>query len=197
MVMESLSGVRGENSVKIVGPDLAGLERLSDKVAKVLGDVPGISNVGVYHIMGQSNLTFPIDRHVCRVERGRGRCPGRPGDRGGWQAFQPDDRGGAELRHHPPLAQVAALRRDAILKIPVEVAANNVTPHARPGVGSTNLTGGGQRPVATGISTTLPSMAGNVGNAAMNDLTRTPRRRLEDFVSPRDAKAGPRSKASS
>ena len=65
MVMEVLSGVRGENSVKIIGPDLAGLEHLADQVAK-LRRIRGIENVGVYHVMGQSNLTFPVDRQPLR-----------------------------------------------------------------------------------------------------------------------------------
>ena len=34
-VMESLSGVKGDNSVKIVGPDLDELERLADEVKKI------------------------------------------------------------------------------------------------------------------------------------------------------------------
>ena len=64
-VLESLSGVKGENSVKIIGPDLNTLESMAEQVASALETVRGIKNVGVFHIMGQSNLTLPIDRDKC------------------------------------------------------------------------------------------------------------------------------------
>ena len=67
MVLEATSGVRGENSVKIIGPDLEKLESLSDQVCKTLGAVPGIEDVGVYRVLGQTNLVFPPDRHKCAV----------------------------------------------------------------------------------------------------------------------------------
>jgi len=40
-VMESLSGVKGENSVKIFGPDLSELERLAVEVNYTIGKIPG------------------------------------------------------------------------------------------------------------------------------------------------------------
>ena len=53
-VLESLSGVKGENSVKIIGPELDELESMADQVASVLERIRGIRKVGVFHIMGQS-----------------------------------------------------------------------------------------------------------------------------------------------
>ncbi len=200
MVMESMSGVRGENSVKIVGPDLTGLEHKADEVLKKIADVPGITNASVYHVMGQKNLTFPIDRHRCarwnvKVSDVQDALATAVGGKPFSQMIE------GERSFDIILRWPKSLRSDvnAILKIPVEVAANNVTPTAVPGVGSTNLTGGGSGPSPLGMSNTLPPMTGNVGNAAMNDLTRTPRRRLEDFVSPlrEDGRPDPRSKASS
>ena len=41
MVMESMSGVRGENSVKIIGSDLEELERAADRVVTGLRKIPG------------------------------------------------------------------------------------------------------------------------------------------------------------
>src|SRR5438132_8431759 len=64
-VMESLSGVKGDNSVKIIGPDLAELEQLADQVKNRLSGIAGIENVGVFRIMGQPNLEFPVDRKKC------------------------------------------------------------------------------------------------------------------------------------
>ena len=65
-VMESLSGVKGDNSVKIIGPDLDELEKLADRVKGILDAVPGLENVGVFRIKGQPNLEFPVDRDRCK-----------------------------------------------------------------------------------------------------------------------------------
>src|SRR2546427_268732 len=40
--MESLSGGKGDNSVKIIGPDLAELEHLAEQVKNRLSDVSGM-----------------------------------------------------------------------------------------------------------------------------------------------------------
>ena len=42
-VMESLSGVKGDNSVKIFGPDLDELEKLADEVKTQLTSIRGIA----------------------------------------------------------------------------------------------------------------------------------------------------------
>src|SRR5262249_18465480 len=41
-VMESLSGVKGDNSVKIIGPELDELERLAEQVKRTLESITGI-----------------------------------------------------------------------------------------------------------------------------------------------------------
>ena len=64
-VEEALSGVKGANSVKIIGTDLHDLEELGQRVAKILRTVPGIENVGMFHIVGQPNLEIEIDRELC------------------------------------------------------------------------------------------------------------------------------------
>src|SRR5262249_40579933 len=61
-VMESLSGVKGDNSVKIIGPDLDELERLADRLQIVLKDIRGVEDVGLFRVKGQPDLEFPIDR---------------------------------------------------------------------------------------------------------------------------------------
>src|SRR5262249_25158833 len=45
-IEEAVSGVKGENSVKIFGSDLAELERLSRAVRKEIATVPGVANPG-------------------------------------------------------------------------------------------------------------------------------------------------------
>ena len=64
---ETLSGVRGDNSVKIIGPDLAELESTADRVIHALQKVRGMENVGAFHVLGQSNLNLPVDRDKCAM----------------------------------------------------------------------------------------------------------------------------------
>jgi cobalt-zinc-cadmium resistance protein CzcA len=59
---EAVSGVKGENSVKIFGRDLAELERLSKSVKAEIADVPGVTNPGAFNLLGQPNLVIKIDR---------------------------------------------------------------------------------------------------------------------------------------
>ncbi len=64
-VTEALAGVKGDNSIKIFGPDLAKLEELAEEVQAVLDKIPGITEVGIFHIRGQSNLEFRVDLDKC------------------------------------------------------------------------------------------------------------------------------------
>jgi cobalt-zinc-cadmium resistance protein CzcA len=75
-VLEALSGVKGENSIKLFGPDLGALERTAGGIkdaidpayganGKLASGVPGVANPGVFRIQGQTNLEFPIDRQKC------------------------------------------------------------------------------------------------------------------------------------
>lgn len=61
-VEEAISGVKGANSVKIMGPNLSELERIADQVKDQMGQVRGITDVGVFHVNGQPNLNIKIDR---------------------------------------------------------------------------------------------------------------------------------------
>jgi heavy metal efflux system protein len=64
-VEEALSGVKGANSVKLFGSDLKLLEETGQRVVGILKTVPGIENVGLFHIIGQPNLEIDIDRDQC------------------------------------------------------------------------------------------------------------------------------------
>jgi heavy metal efflux system protein len=64
-VEEALSGVKGANSVKIVGDDLDTLEELGIRVANILKSVRGTENVGLFHIVGQPNVEIEINRDEC------------------------------------------------------------------------------------------------------------------------------------
>ena len=61
-IEEAVSGVKGENSVKIFGRDLAELERLSKALKTELAQVPGVKDPGGFNLLGQPNLVVRIDR---------------------------------------------------------------------------------------------------------------------------------------
>jgi cobalt-zinc-cadmium resistance protein CzcA len=61
-VEEQLSGVKGANSVKIIGPDLATLEKIATEVLSVMDDVKGVTDLGVFRVLGQPNLNIVVDR---------------------------------------------------------------------------------------------------------------------------------------
>ena len=61
-VEEGLSGVKGANSVKIIGTDLATLEHLADQAQRIMAKVYGIEDVGIFYTLGQPNLNIHIDR---------------------------------------------------------------------------------------------------------------------------------------
>ena len=61
-VEEALSGVKGANSVKIVGPNLQTLETLATQVLAEMSKVQGVADLGVFHLLGQPNLNIKIDR---------------------------------------------------------------------------------------------------------------------------------------
>jgi heavy metal efflux system protein len=61
-VEEGLSGVKGANSVKIIGRDLNKLEQISDKVMKEMAKVAGVTDLGVFPVLGQPNLNVKVNR---------------------------------------------------------------------------------------------------------------------------------------
>jgi heavy metal efflux system protein len=61
-VEEGLSGVKGANSIKIVGPDLTVLERLAREAMREFSQVRGVADLGVFWVLGQPNLNIRIDR---------------------------------------------------------------------------------------------------------------------------------------
>jgi len=61
-VEEGLSGVKGANSVKIIGPDLATLEKIATRIMHEMGQVKGVTDLGVFWVLGQPNLNIKIDR---------------------------------------------------------------------------------------------------------------------------------------
>ena len=61
-VEEALSGVKGANSVKVVGPNLQTLESLAGQVMAEMAKVQGVADLGIFHLLGQPNLNIRINR---------------------------------------------------------------------------------------------------------------------------------------
>jgi len=61
-VEEAVSGVKGENSVKLIGSDLTQLSATADKIKSVLATVPGIVDLSVFASLGQPTVDIDIDR---------------------------------------------------------------------------------------------------------------------------------------
>lgn len=61
-VEEAMSGVKGENSLKLFGDDFDTLTNLSDKIEQIMKSIPGVADVGVFKVGGQPSLVIQIDR---------------------------------------------------------------------------------------------------------------------------------------
>jgi len=56
--------VKGANSIKIVGPDLAVLERIAQDAMREMAQVRGIADLGIFRVLGQPNLNIKVDRAI-------------------------------------------------------------------------------------------------------------------------------------
>jgi cobalt-zinc-cadmium resistance protein CzcA len=190
-VLESLSGVKGENSVKIIGPDLEKLEDLAEQFSSVLSSVPGVVDPGIFHIRGQSNLAFRVDRDKCKlwnvsvdeiedvVETAvGGKCFSQMIE--GERSFDITLRWPKDLRRN----------EEEILDIPVDVIKNTITgPLAS--TQSTPISGGSTVLSSTGTSLSMPSVTGSTYNSTADTMSLVPRRRLRDLVTPQDEHGNP------
>jgi cobalt-zinc-cadmium resistance protein CzcA len=181
-VMEAISGVKGDNSVKIYGPDLAKLEELAKKTKNILCQVHGLFDIGIFRIMGQSNLEFAVDKDKCNR----------------WGVHVADVNNVIDSAvHGKALTQMVEgektfditlrwplhRRQDdlSILEIPVDVVNNQLTPGSQPASPLTILTGPSTGPSSTGTSAANPATISS-GIAPYNPFL--PRLRLQDLVSP-------------
>ncbi len=183
-VMESISGVKGDNAVKIYGPDLQELQRLAKAVQQRLLAVPGIEDVGVLEVMGQPNLEIPWDADKCQ------RWGVTAADLQtviqtavGGQSFSTMVEG--EKRFDIGLRFPQRLRASerAILDVPVDVLKNQVSGGYQAVIGPNRGIGGGVGLTATGTANPAPALGGSQFNATGN-YTAAPRRRLGDLVTP-------------
>jgi heavy metal efflux system protein len=180
--MEAISGVKGDNSVKIYGPDLEKLEELAEKTQHLLTRIPGLRDIGIYRIMGQSNLEFRVDKEKCK----------------NWGIQVADvDNVIASAVHGAPMTQMVEgeklfditlrwpnFRREdqaSILDIPVDVTNNYLAPSSAPSSNQTTYAGQGTGPATGGRTLPPPTIISRLAAPYNNFL---PRLRLRDLVSP-------------
>jgi cobalt-zinc-cadmium resistance protein CzcA len=184
-VLEILSGVKGDNCVKIIGPDLVKLEQLANQVKHRLQAVDGIAGVGVFAIQGQTNLEFPIDRAKCSL----------------WNVSVADVHDALETavggksfsemvegeRHFDiTLRWPESARRNAedILNIPIEVVKNRGSDDVNDATTDRQLALAGNRSSAL-------SLTGSSIDTTYNRGDTIPRRPLRDLVTPLDDQGRP------
>jgi len=61
-VEEAISGVKGANSVKVIGPNLQVLENIATQIQTQMSQVRGVEDLGVFRALGQPNLNIKVDR---------------------------------------------------------------------------------------------------------------------------------------
>jgi cobalt-zinc-cadmium resistance protein CzcA len=195
-VMEVLSGIKGENSVKIFGPDLDKLEELAEKVRTQLAQVRGMADVGVFRVKGQPSLEFPVDREKCKtwgvnVADVQNVVQTAVGGKAFSQMIEGERSFDVTLRWPERLRN----NESAILDIPVDVVNNTLTPGSVPAVQATKHTGGSSGLSDIGTSLAMPTPTGNLFNATHNNLNNLPQRTLSDLVTPlsKDGRLDPKS----
>ena len=173
-VMEALSGIKGDNSLKIIGPDLDKLQALGEQAEKILQTVPGLEDVGVFNVQGQSHLEFRVDPEKCQ------RWGVQVADVNNVAASALGGKALTQMIEGEKIFDVSirwpAWRRGSetsILDIPVDVGNNQVVQPQGPGF----------VPSATGTGQAPPAVGGSLAGTA-NPLSNTPRLRLRDLVSP-------------
>jgi cobalt-zinc-cadmium resistance protein CzcA len=116
-VAEAVSGIKGENSFKVFGPDLETLTRVAGQVKSVLTNIEGVTDLGVFTSLGQPTVQIDVDR--VRASR-YGLTPGDinttvrtaiGGDEAGDLYEANSD------RHHPMVVRLAAPFRQSIQSI--------------------------------------------------------------------------------
>src|ERR1700722_4163017 len=61
---EAVSGVKGQLATKVYGEDLHVLEDKADEAVDVMRKIPGITDLGIFRVLGQPNDNFIVDRQA-------------------------------------------------------------------------------------------------------------------------------------
>jgi Cu/Ag efflux pump CusA len=208
-VMEAISGVKGDNSVKIYGPDLEKLEELAEKTKNELAKVRvprheglfsrimrlfgkggpaqtrSLYGLGIYHVMGQSNFEFVVDKEKCKrygVQVGDVNLVVAAAIHGAALNQMVEGEKTFDITLRWPLAR----RQDpeSILDIPVDVSNLTLTSSQAAQGQQTPWTGPSTSPSAAGTSVPKPTLVSQ--NVALPTNTATMRVPLRYLVSPVD-----------
>ena len=127
-VQEAASGVKGENSVKVYGPDLETLGKVADEIKNAIATVPGITDLAVSASLGQPTIKIDIDRaKAARYGLAPGDVNATVQAAIGGQAAGDVYENGSD-RHFPMIVRLAPRYREnieAIKRIPIGVQGNN------------------------------------------------------------------------
>ena len=145
-VQEAASGVKGENSVKVSGPDLETLAKVANDIKTALATVPGVTDLAVSASLGQPTIRIDIDRaRAARYGLAPGDINATVQAAIGGQAAGDVYESGSD-RHFPMIVRLAPRYReniDAISRIPIGVqGASGVTQVPLSEVASVQLVSG-------------------------------------------------------
>ena len=185
-VTEALAGVKGDNSVKIIGPDLDKLEKLATDVKNRLERVEGIQEVGIFNIMGQGNLEFRVDLDKCAkwgvsAADVNNLIACAVGGKAQTSMIEGEKLFDVTLRW----PKIYRSSETSILDMQVDITNNQLYPVAGPSY----------TPSSTGSGVAAPQTSGSLLNTA-NPISNTPRLRLRELVSPVGKNGAPDPKGS-
>jgi heavy metal efflux system protein len=173
-VLEAMSGVKGDNSLKIFGPDIDKLEQLATKAKNILQDIEGITNVGIFHVRGSSQLEFRVDPEKCQ------KWGVTTADVNNVVSTAVGAKAMSNMVEGEKLFDISIRypkwrRSDesSILDIPVDIINNQVV----------LAQGSGFTPNASGNALPPPSVSGSLADTS-NPISNTPRIKLGDLVTP-------------
>jgi cobalt-zinc-cadmium resistance protein CzcA len=64
-VEEAVAGVKGENAIKVFGPDLEANEATARSIVDTMSRVRGVTDLGMFHTLGQPSVRITPDRVAC------------------------------------------------------------------------------------------------------------------------------------
>ena len=173
-VLEALSGVKGDNSLKIFGPDLDQLELLAEKAKNTLQEIRGITNVGIFHVRGTSHLEFRVDPEKCQ------KWGVSTADVNNVVSSAVGAKSMSSMVEGEKLFDISVrwpkwrrASESSILDIPVDIINNQVV----------LAQGSGFTPNASGHALPPPAVSGSLADTS-NPISSTPRIRLGDLVTP-------------
>jgi cobalt-zinc-cadmium resistance protein CzcA len=122
-VEEAMSGVKGENSLKLFGDDIDVLVRKAGEIRDIMAAVPGVADLAVFQETGQPQLLITVDRDAAAryglmVGDVNAAVQAAIGGQAATQVLQGDRRFDFVVRYRPEFRQSAAAIRNILLPTP-------------------------------------------------------------------------------